>query len=134
MVLNGDSYCQFNVDELKRVHQQSSALATMWLECADDLRRFATVEISDEGQITCFREKSLKRKHGLINAGVYLFERKILEALPYDRAFSLETELFPKMVNKGLFGVVGNGHFLDIGTPESYSEADQLMDLLKPTL
>jgi NDP-sugar pyrophosphorylase family protein len=34
---------------------------------------------------------------------------------------SLELEVLPVLIGKGLFSVTGSGPFVDIGTPESYA-------------
>lgn len=58
---------------------------------------------------------------GLINAGIYLLEREMAETIPEGRAVSMETEFLPGLIGHGLHAVVGEGPFLDIGTPEAYA-------------
>lgn len=123
LVLNGDSFCNFDTDLLLQAHEETSAKATMWLVAMNDCRRFGSVDIRGNGIVTSFREKSSALHSGLINAGVYLIERSIIENIPEDCAVSLETEVFPQLVENGLYAVAGDGPFLDIGTPESFTEA-----------
>ncbi len=58
----------------------------------DDCGRYGAVDVADDGCVRSFREKSPDLGSGLINAGVYLFERRTLEAIPTGRAVSLERE------------------------------------------
>ena len=59
----------------------------------------------------------------LINAGAYVLERDVLSLIPPDVAWSIERELFPRLVGQGLYGFPGAGYWLDIGTPERYLQA-----------
>jgi mannose-1-phosphate guanylyltransferase len=57
----------------------------------------------------------------LINAGVYVLERSILDEMaPAGTNISIEREVFPKLVGRGLYGCVTDGYWLDIGTPDRY--------------
>ena len=58
-----------------------------------------------------------------MNAGLYLMERSVLAELPPGRR-SLERDVFPLLASKGeLDGVIGEGAWVDIGTPQRYIEA-----------
>ena len=127
LVMNGDSYCNVDVERLHQAHVVRQASATMWLARVDDRRRYGTVEIDEDDRIRSFSEKSIEMLPGLVNAGVYILERSVLEAIPDGVATSLEADLFPSLIGRGLYGVVGDGLFLDIGTPESYATAQQLL-------
>ncbi len=125
LVLNGDSFCPFDVARLLEAHARTAAVATLWLVHMDDCGRYGAVDVADDGRVRSFQEKSPNLGAGLINAGVYLFERSALEAIPTGRAVSLERETFPALIGQSLYATVGEGPFLDIGTPESYASAEQ---------
>src|SRR5262249_2564905 len=62
---------------------------------------------------------------GWINAGVYLLSRQSIAAIEPGRALSLEREVLPELSRRGrVFGYRRGGRFLDIGTPESYEQAE----------
>jgi NDP-sugar pyrophosphorylase family protein len=65
----------------------------------------------------------------LINGGVYLFQRAILEHIPEGPA-SLEKDVLPGILENGAFALQQNGMFIDIGTPEDYARAQALFDSL----
>jgi mannose-1-phosphate guanylyltransferase len=67
-----------------------------------------------------------------INAGAYVLERDVVEAIPPGRAVSFEREVFPRLVGEGLYGCQAGGYWIDIGTPERYLEATY--DLLAGTV
>ena len=126
--LNGDSLCDFSLRAMLNTHIQRSASATLWLLSVDDGERYGAVKIDDNQEITEFREKSATGQAGMINAGVYLLDRHILEPMPENKACSLEKDLFPGLVGHGIVGVVGQGPFIDIGTPESYEFAERFVN------
>ena len=90
----------------------------------DDASRYGTLDIGDGGRLRGFHEK--RPGGGVINAGVYLFRRKLFDLWPEGAAFSMETEAFPAMLAAGarIQTVVYRADFLDIGTPESFELAD----------
>lgn len=69
----------------------------------------------------------------LINAGVYVLERDVLEVVPpAGTASSIERDVFPRLVGRGLFGHPAAAYWLDIGTPARYLQGT--FDLLAGTL
>jgi mannose-1-phosphate guanylyltransferase len=44
----------------------------------------------------------------------------VLDLIPADRNVSIEREVWPQLVGKGLFGYAAEAYWLDIGTPERY--------------
>lgn len=118
LVLNGDSWCHVNVKVLLAKHLIRRAAVTLWLVPSQDCDRYGNVSL-DGDRIVEFTEKST-RGPGLINAGVYLLERSIVESIP-DGYVSLEKDVFPRITN--IYGVLGELPFIDIGTPESLEQA-----------
>jgi mannose-1-phosphate guanylyltransferase len=67
-----------------------------------------------------------------ISAGIYVLERSVLDLLEPDQHASIEREVFPRLVDEGLYAYVGDGYWLDIGTPERYLEGT--FDILEGTV
>lgn len=127
LVLNGDSYCRFDLDRLEDAHKKSAAHVTIWLSKMEDCRRYGSVEIDSEGAVREFLEKPAERHSGLVNAGIYLVERTAAETIPEGIPTSIERDFFPRLVGQGLFAVAGDHPLLDIGTPETFAEAGRRM-------
>ena len=124
LVMNGDSFCEVDLPAMAAAHRAREAEATILLTEIRDARRFGRVQIGDDGRVLAFEEKSARGGPGWINAGVYLLHRPLLETIPQDRAVSLEREVFPAWIGRGLYGHPVPGRFLDIGTPESFAAAE----------
>ena len=120
LVMNGDSLLIFNINKLIKFHQKKMAKATIALLKVYNMKRFGKVEVNTEGEVLKFVEKGAIGK-GVINGGVYVLNRKILNYIPGETECSLESEVFPKLIGNGCYGmVVENAFFVDIGTPEAY--------------
>jgi mannose-1-phosphate guanylyltransferase len=60
----------------------------------------------------------------LINAGIYVLEREVLNMIPKGREVSIEREIFPQLQAMGrLSAFVSSAYWRDIGTPRSYLAA-----------
>lgn len=124
LVMNGDSFFAADLAGLLQIHNEKNAEATMALAAVDDTSRYGRVTIGESGAVTAFQEKGAAQGPGLMNAGIYLVRKSMIESIPQDRPISLERDVFPGLASKGLYGVKGNGRFIDIGTPESFALAE----------
>lgn len=134
VVMNGDSFLDVDFMEFFRFHRKKEASATIALAHVENVERYGSVAVNEENEICEFSEKVLS-KHGLINGGIYIFNRNIIEILP-DRNFSLEKVFLPKIIGQGLYGIDFNRFFIDIGVPEDYlricREPGRLLDVVRP--
>ena len=123
LVMNGDSYCDANIREFWFWHERWHSNATLLLTKVFDTERFGQVKVDTDGKVTDFKEKGSGQGSGWINAGIYLLNRDLLEEIPVNQAVSLEREVFPSWIGRGLYGFQSEARFMDIGTPEAYSSA-----------
>jgi D-glycero-alpha-D-manno-heptose 1-phosphate guanylyltransferase len=123
LVMNGDSYCAGSLDELWNSHSSLKAAATLMLALASDVGRYGRVQLGERHEVTGFVEKGETTGPGLINAGIYLIHRTLIDEIPMNRTVSLEREVFPYWIGRGFYGFETNAKFLDIGTPDSFASA-----------
>ncbi|MGZ5375581.1 MAG: sugar phosphate nucleotidyltransferase [Solirubrobacterales bacterium] len=126
LALNGDLLCDLDLTALIREHERAGASATIGLVRVQDATGYGLVRTDAEGRVTEFVEKPDQdeaQAGGEINAGIYVLERSVLEQIPADREVSIEREVFPALVGRGLGGVALEGYWLDIGTPERFLQA-----------
>ncbi|MHB1162590.1 MAG: nucleotidyltransferase family protein, partial [Chloroflexota bacterium] len=124
--MNGDSYCPVDLKAMAEVHSKHGAMATMWLVPMPDCSRYGSVVVGGNGVVHEFEEKPRGRGPGLVNAGMYLLDRDLVATIPAGQQISLERDFFPGLVGRGLYALIGDGPLTDIGTPESYREAQRL--------
>jgi mannose-1-phosphate guanylyltransferase len=125
-MLNGDVLTDIDLTAQLRQHEQTGARATLALVAVDDPSAYGLVRQRPDGAVTEFVEKPQEDEidSGLINAGAYILERDVLaDMAPAGTRISIERDVFPKLVAHGLYGYEASGYWLDIGTPQRYSQA-----------
>ena len=125
LVMNGDSFLELDLREFIRFHRERRALASMAVRRVLNAARFGTVQIDAFHRVIGFVEKTGAEIPGIINGGVYVFDRAVLELIP-DRPSSLEKDVFPGLLDRGVYALEQHGLFIDIGTPEDYARAQEL--------
>lgn len=123
LVMNGDSFFESSLGDFAIWHFAHRSTASLLLAQVPDASRYGTVQVDGDGRVLAFREKTRPEAPGWINAGIYLLNREVLATIPRARPVSLEREIFPTLVGRGLRACHGRGRFIDIGTPESYARA-----------
>jgi D,D-heptose 1,7-bisphosphate phosphatase len=119
LVLNGDSVIDVNV--LALAQAAPDALGTLTVYPVPDASRYGTIEVND-GRLAVFNSRPNAAGPGLVNGGVYVFNKAILNHLKPE--CSLEQDIFPNLAASGeLAAFKTSGFFLDIGVPESYAFA-----------
>jgi NDP-sugar pyrophosphorylase family protein len=127
LVLNGDSLCRADLAAFARKHAATDARFSLLLTHVDDTTSYGRVETDAAGRITHYLEKGSTPGPGWINAGIYLLDREVVASIPPNRSVSLEREVFPAWIGRGLYGHRHGGPFIDIGTPESYARAAEFL-------
>ena len=123
IVLNADSYLDIRLSDFASPMPRHGEVNIAVVEM-NSCSRFGRVIIDESEGISGFVEKSGSEGRGWINAGLYHFHREALTDFVAGKAFSLEKELFPVLAQQGkLKGRKFQARFIDIGTPESYQEA-----------
>jgi len=123
-VLNGDTF--YHIDYLKflDIHRGKQAKISIVLRQLDDVSRYGSIERNDDRQITGFWEKNKKSGKGLINGGVYIFNKQFFLNQNLPDKFSLESDFFEKIYKtEKIYGILCRQYFIDIGVPEDYAKA-----------
>jgi mannose-1-phosphate guanylyltransferase len=131
VVLNGDVLSSHNLTEQIRQHESHDADITLHLTQVEDARAFGCVPTDSDGRVTAFLEKMENPVTNQINAGCYVFNPRVVSAIPLDTVVSVERETFPQLVASGakVFGYVESAYWLDIGTPRALLKAS--IDIVK---
>lgn len=126
LLLNGDSYCDVDLAAFRDFHARQDAHVSLVLARVPGASRFGGVRVDTDGRVRCFQEKTPVHASDWINAGIYLFDRALVEDIPVGRSLSLERDVFPVWAEElRVYGFRCDGRFLDIGTPEAYAQAER---------
>jgi mannose-1-phosphate guanylyltransferase len=130
LVINGDVLTTIDFNAMIKYHREKAGIGTISLWQVEDPTAFGVVGLDQNNRITTFQEKPPKEEavSNMINAGVYMFEPDMLDNIGKG-AVSIEKEVFPRVLDQGLFGYQYGGYWVDCGTRESYLIAQKtLMD------
>lgn len=117
LLCNGDSWQDFNVARLlaDAAHDPEETVGRIVVRHIDDAARYGRVEM-DGDRVTAFGEPSKPGEPSTINAGLYLFNRRVLDTVT--QTCSLERDVLPKLASRGVLrGTIAEGYFIDIGVP-----------------
>lgn len=124
IVINGDTFCEVDMKSFLDFHlSQKKALVSMVVAYSDERDDCGYLKLDSSKMITAYAEKKSEGSKRYINAGIYIFNRKILSLIPPNQEYSLERSLFPSLVNNSLYGYFTKSKVLDIGTSERYQQA-----------
>jgi D-glycero-alpha-D-manno-heptose 1-phosphate guanylyltransferase len=129
LVMNGDSFLELDFREFIRFHRECGGLISMAVRRVHDAARYGSVQLDANHRVLGFSEKSGNAIPGVINGGVYVFNHSILKQIP-EGSSSLEKDIFPKLLERGVYALDQQGIFIDIGTPEDYARAQTLAENL----
>ena len=122
IVINGDVVCSLDLEKMISSHRGRKSFGTIALWEAEDPTPFGMVVTDGHDRILRFREKPRPEEvvcH-TINAGTYILEPPILALMHPGKETSIEKEVFPFVLDRGLHGFRFGGFWFDGGTLDSY--------------
>ena len=135
LLCNGDSLFDTNLATLlaAAANDGPEVVGRMLLRQSPDASRSGVVSLNSD-HITAFQARPSgdlpTAAPGVINAGVYLFDRRLLGRLR--PVCSLEADVLPGLTADGaLRGNLAEGYFRDIGVPEDFDRADDELGVLR---
>lgn len=125
-VVNGDTYLELDYQAMLAAHLEADVALSVAVRAVPDASRYGALEIKQH-RIQGFFEKG-RSGSGLINGGVYLLSRALFERYPLATVFSFETDLLmPHVREIKPLAFETAGLFIDIGVPEDYLHAQELL-------
>ena len=132
LMLNGDCYNDVDFQGLLAQHRSTSAATTLVAAYLEDRARFGSLKIDGDNCILAFEEKGAATGAGYINAGYYALNQSVFDLIPEGEVCSLERDIFPQILeNQAMFAWKNRGAFIDIGLPEEWRRAENLLPQLK---
>ena len=131
LVLNGDTFFEVNRADMVSYHSACGSGVTLSLVNVPENKRYSGVLLDEQGWVRSLKKRSENSEGSLANGGVYVMEQGLLseyKSHPLKKC-SLEDDLLPDLLNKNkrIAGFVSEGDFIDIGTPEDYSRASEIL-------
>ncbi len=130
LILNGDVLSGHDMAGQLAHHRSHDADATLHLINVEDPRPFGLVPTDEHGHVTAFLEKPQTPEEIVtqqINAGCYVFARRVIDAIPAGRPVSVERETFPGLLaaRATVLGWVEDAYWLDLGNPLAFAKGSR---------
>lgn len=130
VMLYGDLFTNIDLTAMIQHHKLLNAQVTMAVHEVDNPCEKGIVALNDQGWITRFMEKPKPEQvfSNLVNAGVYVIEPEILQWIEPNIVCDFGHDVFPWLIenNKRVAGYQMNDFLLDIGSPTSYEQAQEI--------
>lgn len=139
LILSGDHIYKMNYTKMLNYHKEKGADSTIAVieVTNEEASRFGIMNTDENNMVYEFQEKPAKPKSNKASMGIYIFNwsvlKKALKEDELDRNSSNDfgKNIIPNLIEqkKHVFAYPFKGYWKDVGTIESYWEAN--MDLLK---
>lgn len=131
LVVNGDTFFNFDLDNFYNKSIEFKYPFTMALLEIKENERYGSVEINEQMNVLKFVEKK-KASNVLINTGFYIIDKTKISFSDLPNVFSLEKDFFEnESIRDLLFASVEQGDFIDIGIPDDFKLAQTFFNTLK---
>jgi NDP-sugar pyrophosphorylase family protein len=133
LVWYGDNLSTCDLSRLLDFHRAKGGLATIALYQREDVTQSGIIGLDDEERITRFLEKPKIDEifSHWVNAGIYIFERDVLEFIPDQGESDFGRDIFPAMLEAGqsLYGyrMTASEGLWWIDTPDDLHETQSAM-------
>ena len=96
VVMSADGLCNINIKDFCNFHHSHTSRVSMAVRYMPDARGYGLVKEKD-GIVTSFAEKPKYVVSGLINMGIYAFDKSVLKDIPEGRS-DFSYDIFPKLI------------------------------------
>jgi len=131
VILNGDILSGHDLGaqlaDFDRPRDGRPVDVSLHLVTVPDPRAFGCVPTDESGRVLGFLEKSDDPVSNQVNAGCYVFRRRVVDEIPPAQVVSVERETFPSLVAQGhlVVGHLEDAYWRDVGTPAALVAASR---------
>ncbi len=127
IVISGDALTDIDLTELVKFHRDKGALVTVCLTRVPNPLEFGITIVDDDGRVQRFLEKPTWGQvfSDTVNTGIYVMEPEVLDLVAPGQVVDWSGDVFPRLLKDGapIYGYVADGYWEDVGTHESYIQA-----------
>jgi mannose-1-phosphate guanylyltransferase len=122
VAVNGDVFADIDLKKEINEHRKTDASLTISLTSVENPCEFGIARLDGTGRILEFKEKPKPEEvfSDLVNAGVYVIDKKILRYVPEGKMYDFSRDLTIDIMNKGyrVQGHMLSGMWMDVGRPK----------------
>jgi len=121
IVTSGDALCDLDLKSALACHEMSGNTATIVLTPSSDVLEYGVVLLDKLGKVTGFSEKPAWEgvKSDLVNCGIYLFKKEVLDLIPENTFWDFGSQVFPEMLSRNIpiNTYISHSFWCDVGNP-----------------
>lgn len=121
VAVNGDTFVDVDIKKELDVHFKTGATITLALTHVKNPCEFGIARVDDDGRILEFKEKPAPEEvfSDLVNAGIYVVEKKVLADVPPNKFYDFSKDLLPVLMKKRekIQSYMLEGMWKDVGRP-----------------
>ena len=126
ILINSDILIDCDLEDAIHFHRRENATATMILTQDASARTYGAVELDESfairniaGRLDDVRES---KRIQTVFTGVHILSPRIFEYIPPNITSCINAYAYPKMIqnNESVFGYIMQGHWSDLGMPETF--------------
>ena len=128
LVISGDALTDIDLTWVIEEHRRHQSHASIVLKSVPNPLEYGVVVTEPDGRVRRFLEKpswgEVFSDHA--NTGIYVIEPTVFEHIKPDTSVDWAQDVFPRMLRRKepLFGIVAAGYWCDIGSIQSYMQAN----------
>ncbi len=131
LILAGDHIYKMDYTPFLAAHRRKRADVTIAVRRVPlaEATRMGILGLDDQGRVTEWQEKPKQPKSDLASMGVYVFSKRALRKWLSEDRTDFGTHVVPAMLDGGarVFGYDFDGYWQDVGTIQSYWEANMAL-------
>ncbi len=128
-ILNGDKFFNVNLRDLSEFYFAHQADLAMTIKRKQNISGYGTIEL-DVCKVIGFSKK-MPVQSGMINGGVYLTRKSILNNFDLPEIFSFENDFLEKHLDRlKICAMRCSEYFIDLGVPDDFKNAHSELPLL----
>lgn len=119
-VLNSDIICDYPFQKMIDFHKSHEGEGTIVVTRVEEPSKYGVVIYDKNGMVERFVEKPTEFVSNKINAGLYIFNKSILNRIDV-KPTSIEKETFPAMAKaQQLYAIELDSYWMDVGQPGDF--------------
>jgi NDP-sugar pyrophosphorylase family protein len=128
LVINSDVFADINLNDVLKFHKEKKSKLTLVVRQDANVEKYKSIQRVEEGRIVHFLGKGIKNSDPVTQVmftGIQVMEPDIFSRIPEDKFYGTTEDVFPGMIQDELpvYGFLHDGYWIDMGTRETYIQA-----------
>lgn len=126
-----DNYWPLNLQKIKAFYNKKPTFGTVTVYTNRDGITKNNIRVDEEGTVAIYDKSRVDTNLNGVEIGFFIFDKRVLELMP-EHDFSLEKEIFPKLIEKRQFrGFLTDHRYYSVGKLERLPQTEAFLKTKK---